>query len=52
LQDTALFKRYTAASEAMNGYFTATGRNFGDGAGATYLTGGSVDIGVCWVVKQ
>jgi hypothetical protein len=52
LQDTALFKRYTAASEAMNGYFTATGRNFGDGAGATYLTGGSVDIGVCWVVKE
>jgi hypothetical protein len=51
LQATSLFKRYTAASEAMNGYFTATGRNFGDGAGATYLTGGSVDIGVCWVVK-
>ena len=51
LQGTALFKRYTAASEAMNAVFTATGRNFGDG-GATFLTGGSVDIGVCWVVKQ
>lgn len=50
LQDTSLFKRHTSASEAMNAVFAATGRNFGSGT-ATYLTGGSVDIGVCWLVK-
>ena len=49
LQSTALFKRYTSAAENLNAVFTATGRNFGDGA-ATFLTGGSVDIKACWVV--
>ncbi len=50
LQSTALFKRYTAASEDLLATFLSTGRDFGSGA-ATYLTGGSVDIGVCWVLK-
>ena len=51
LLSTSLFKRATAASEALNAYFTATGRNFGDGAGATFLATGSVDIGYCYFVK-
>lgn len=57
VSDTALYSetpakyRYTAASEALNAVFTSTGRDFGDGAGATYLTGGSVDITACWFVK-
>ena len=52
LLSTSLFKRATAASEALNAYFTATGRNFGDGsAGTTFLATGSVDIGYCYFVK-
>jgi hypothetical protein len=51
LLSTSLFKRATSASEALNAYFTATGRNFGDGAGATFLTGGSVAVGYCYFVK-
>jgi hypothetical protein len=47
--DTDTFESYTHAAETINGYFTATGRNFGDGA-ATFLTGGSVDIWICWVI--
>jgi hypothetical protein len=47
--DTDTFESYTHAAETVNAYFTATGRNFGDGA-ATFLTGGSVDIWICWVI--
>jgi hypothetical protein len=46
--DTDTFESYTHAAENVNGYFTATGRNFGDGA-VTFLTGGSVDCWICWV---
>lgn len=47
--DAVLFKSTTMAASSVVAHFTATGRNFGDGA-STYLTGGSVDISVCWVV--
>ena len=48
LYTATMFKRYTAASEALNAVFTATGANFGNGS-ATSLTGGSVTIRYCYV---
>ena len=47
--DTTGFKSLTmaAAGGAVSAHFIATNRDFGDGAGSTYLTGGSVDVWVC-----
>lgn len=47
--DTVQFKSTTMAASSVVARFTATGRDFGDGA-ATFLTGGSVAIAACWVV--
>jgi hypothetical protein len=47
--DTAGFRSTTmaAAGGTVSAHFIATGRNFGDGAGNTFLTGGAVMIWVC-----
>jgi hypothetical protein len=47
--DTVGFKSTTmaAAGGPVSAHFIATGRNFGDGAGNTFLTGGSVTVWVC-----
>jgi len=47
--DTVGFKSLTmaAAGGAVSAHFIATGRDFGDGAGSTYLTGGSLMVWVC-----
>lgn len=47
--DSAGFKSTTMAAGGgtVSAHFIATGRNFGDGAGNTYLTGGSVAVWVC-----
>jgi len=47
--DTMGFSSTTMAAGGgvVVAHFIATGRNFGDGAGNTYLTGGSVMIRVC-----
>lgn len=52
-QDTAQHKSTTMAAAGADviATFLATDRNFGDG-GATFLTGGSVDIYVHWVSVQ
>ena len=47
--DTSQFKSTTMAASNVVAHFTATGRDFGDGA-ATFLTAGSVAISACWVV--
>lgn len=47
--DTAQFKSTTAAASSVTARFSSTGRNFGNGA-ATFLTAGSVDIWVVWVI--
>ncbi len=51
--DATGFKSTTMASAggAISAHFIATGANFGDGA-ATDLTGGSVDLWVCWETLQ
>lgn len=47
--DTMEFKSMSMAAggSAVSAHFISTGRNFGDGAGNTYLTGGSVMVRVC-----
>jgi len=47
--DTVSFKSLTMAAGGgtVSSHFIATGRNFGDGAGNTYLTGGSVTVWAC-----
>jgi hypothetical protein len=53
-QDTNAFQSTTMASggSTISAHFIATNRDFGDGAGSTYLTGGSVDVWVCYEVIQ
>jgi hypothetical protein len=47
--DTMSFSSTTmaAAGGSVSAHFIATGRNFGDGAGNTFLTGGSVTVWAC-----
>ncbi len=47
--DTPTFSSTTmaVAGGAVSAHFIATGRNFGDGAGNTFLTGGSVSVWAC-----
>lgn len=47
--DTGGFSSTTMAAGggAVSAHFISTGRDFGDGAGSTFLTGGSVMIRVC-----
>jgi hypothetical protein len=47
--DTAQFKSTTMDASNVVAHFTGTGRNFGDG-GSTFLTAGSANFSVCWVV--
>jgi hypothetical protein len=49
-QDTNAFQSTTMASggSTVSAHFIATNRDFGDGAGSTYLTAGSVDLYVCY----
>lgn len=47
--DTTSFTSLTmaAAGGAVSAHFISTGRDFGDGAGSTFLTGGSVTVWAC-----
>jgi len=49
--DTVGFKSLTmgAAGGAVSTHWISTGRNFGDGAGSTFLTGGAL---MCWVCSM